>query len=132
MYKKFKEKKVFASLVVLLVVLVGVYAGYFAVVEYQPKEEVKEDTTSTIKAKDTTIYDVSFNETSTVYRCSSYYVEKQTHSVMDLGNTIYDLKGNYVTSCGGFRTYVNGDEKIAAEKRCAQYPLKNSCTLITK
>lgn len=137
MKSKFKDKKAFAWLIVILVVLAGAYAGHFALVEYQPKEEVKEETTSSgsksyTKAKDTPIADVSFNETSTVYRCSSYYVEKQIFSVVDLGNTIYDLEGNYITSCGGFKSYSSGIERDAAEKRCEQYLLTNSCTLITK
>lgn len=137
MKRKFKDKKAFAGLIVILVVLAGAYAGYFALVEYQPKEEVKEETASSaskpyIKAKNTPIADISFNETSTVYRCSSYYVEKQTFSVADLGNTIYDLKGNYITSCSGFKSYSSGIERDAAEKKCEQYPLTNSCILITK
>lgn len=128
-----KKDKKLSGLVVVIIIAFALVSGYYVFTGWQfasTSQKNAEESAQRTGGTSNISMDIEFNEGSTVYRCSSYYIEKQQFSVVDFGNTVYDLKGNYLANCGGFKSYSSQEERQADAVRCAQYPLTDRCTLV--
>ena len=73
----------------------------------------------------------SFSEgSSTFYKCDSYYIEEPSPLVADVGTKIYDLDGQVILSCGGYKLYTSEEAREAEVQQCALYPLTDECVSV--
>ena len=90
------------------------------------KDDTLDDTTET-QPDGTT---VSLEKSPTIYKCASYYIETPPPFLVDADTKVYNLEGNIIVSCGGYKVYISEEARNAEVQECALYPLTNECVVV--
>ena len=56
-----------------------------------------------------------------VSKCVTFFSTYPQGFVQDASTEIFDAEGNYIYSCGGYKAFINNEEREKEQKLCADY-----------
>jgi energy-coupling factor transporter transmembrane protein EcfT len=62
---------------------------------------------------------------------AEYFTTYPNGLIMDAGVNIYDKNGDYIITCGGYKTYISEEARNKESETCQKYP-GNNCDIAKK